>query len=438
MTSDARWKRGRGRRWRPFLCGVVLIVASACANDSRSDSTSPSLSPSSDNVAPPGFAEWITGEMVTWDIPGASVAVIEDYGVAWSAGFGLADVASGDAVTPSTSFQAASVSKPFAALAALLAYQEHGLSVDEDVNAFLGSVSADSASGGWVLPNPYATPVTMRMLLSHTGGTNDFHYSGYRRGVDQIPTTRQELDGAPPATTPTIEVVREPGSTWAYSPAGITVVQAILEDLYDRPFNEIMDDLVLDPVGLERSSFAQPAPAEISAAMAVPYLPDGSPLPEGPLVFNTEASGGLTTTPTELAELLIAIQRALAGDADGPIPVAIAEAMMVRQAGRTAPDHCIPTADPDASACESSWGLGFDVNLDEQFNHVPDGEPTGNWFGHTGFNTGYLTFALASKSGGNGVVVMVNMAPADMSGAVPQGAFMQAVVKRVAVDQGWS
>jgi hypothetical protein len=54
------------------------------------------------------------------------------------------------------------------------------------------------------------------------------------------------------------------------------------------------------------------------------------------------------------------------------------------------------------------------------FEHEADGRPTGDWFGHSGFNSGYLTLALGSKTNGCGVVVMANIAPEDMCGDAPQ------------------
>jgi len=213
----------------------------------------------------------------------------------------------------------------------------------------------------------------------------------------------------------------------------------VLEDLYEAPFAGIMQDLLLDPLGMADSTFEQPVPDDVATRIAVPYLPGGEPLPDGPRVFDTSASGGLTTTPGDLVLYLMAVQRALGGDADGPIPLPIAEAMMQRQRGTTLPDHCFPTGTPGKSACDTSWGLGFDVNLDATYGHAPDGEPTGGWFGHTGFNSGYLSLLLGSKAGGNGMAVLLNMAPQDMSTTdVPQAAVLVAIAGRIAADHGWA
>jgi len=394
---------------------------------------------------PPALASWLETEMMAAGIPGASIAVVRDFDIAWAAGFGASDVARHTRVTPDTLFQAASVSKPIAALAMLIALDEKGLGVDTPVDDLFQHFSGDAGIADWRLPNSFATPVTIRMLLAHTAGTNTFRYSGYRYGyyrdppgpIDVLPTIRDELLGLPPANTPAIEVAREPGTQWAYSPAGYTVVQAALMNLYGKPFDAIMNELVLEPLGVEYSSFAQPTPSGFAALMATPYLDANRAMPDGPRVFVASASGGLTTTPSELARMPIAVQRAFAGTAQGRITPRIASAALERQPGMTAPDACFPSNVAGENACRSSWGLGFDVNLTRYFEHAPDTAPTGAWFGHSGFISGYLAVMLGSKAGGKGVVIMLNVAPEDMSGDVPQWSFLMNVVRRIADAEGW-
>ena len=187
---------------------------------------------------------------------------------------------------------------------------------------------------------------------------------------------------------------------------------------------------------MDGSTFAQPVPEALTARMAVPYLPDGQRLPDGPRVFVASAAGGLTTTPTDLAKFVIALQKALRGEAQGAIAPRLAEAMMTRQPGRVL-GECFPTDDPGEKACRTSWGLGLDVNLTRYFGHRPDGAPTGDYFGHTGFNSGYLALVMGSKTDGNGIAILANMAPEDMSGSVPQFPFLTDLVRRVADEEGW-
>lgn len=419
---------------RPVLARVFALVLLA--------STLPiaSASGSTDAVEPPGpaagFEAWTVKQMKAQGIPGVSIAVVENHRLRWARAYGLRNVANAKRMTTATPLQAASVSKSLAAVAAMKVFSASGLSIDARLDPLRVRLSAAEGGGRWALANPFARPVTARMLMSHTAGTNTFHYSGYREGREHIPTLRDELYGRRPATTPAIEVMRRPGVHWAYSSAGFTVLQAMIDDRAGAPFAEVMRRQILAPSGMGASTFTQPLPASISRRLAVPYISARTPLRGGARVFNTEASGGLTTTPSDLARFLIAFQRGLAGDASGPVPPAIARRMMVRQPGTTLARSCIP-ARKRRQACRNSWGLGFDVNLDSHFDHEPDDQPTGAWFGHSGFNSGYLTIMLGSKTGGDGVVVMANVAPEDMSGAVPQFPFMTKVVSRISEDNGW-
>jgi CubicO group peptidase (beta-lactamase class C family) len=391
------------------------------------------------------FGEWLEAERTRSGVPGVSIAVIRDFRVAWAAGYGLADIARAIPVTTDTLFQAASVSKPATSLAVIIALKRHALGIEDDVDAILDRSPPLGPARSWRLANPYPAKVRVRMLLSHTGGTNAFHYSGYRyaydatppRPIDQLPSLADELFGRPPSNTPRIAVDRPPGATWVYSPAGYTVLQAMLTGLEGKPFAAVMDDLLLKPLGLAGDTFEQPAPPALFARMAKPYVTNDAPLADGPRVFVASASGGWTTTPTGLATLLIAVQKALAGAPQGAITPEIARAIMVRQPGVTPRGKCFPAAAPGEEACRTSWGLGFDVNLTKTFEHEADGRPTGEWFGHGGFNSGYLTLAVASKTGGKGAVIMANIAPEDMSGDVPQWSFMMRVVKRIAEAEGW-
>jgi CubicO group peptidase (beta-lactamase class C family) len=426
---------------KAFTAGVAILLLGV-ASTGWADADDPS----------DRLVAWITENMQSRDtrFPGVSVAVLRNFQIAWARGFGFADRVRKIPVDEHTTFQAASVSKAVTAVAAMIAFTAHGLQIDADINNVFRTFPPEPSVGFWTLPNPSFpdTPVTLRLLLSHTAGANTFRYSGYRHSyyedppdpIDPIPTMRQELLGLPPANTPAIHVFTRPGQYWAYSPAGYTVIQAALMNIYREPFADVMQRLILTPLGMRESSFVQPTPRRLVPRLAVPYMPDdkppfNKPLPYGPLVFDTASSGGLTTTPSDLARFVIAVQNALRSSTQEPIAPQIAREMMVRQPGVIAdPKDCL---DPDGKTCQSSWGLGFDVNIDKYYQHQADGTPTGAYFGHTGFNSGYLSMMIGSKTKGNGAVIMVNMAPLDMSGPVPQGVFLSNLMRQIADEEGW-
>ena len=72
--------------------------------------------------------------MDTFKIPGMSIAVIDDYKIAWARGFGVTEPGGSIPVTPRTLFQAGSISKPVAAAGALWLVEHGKLFLDEDVN----------------------------------------------------------------------------------------------------------------------------------------------------------------------------------------------------------------------------------------------------------------------------------------------------------------
>ena len=143
-----------------------------------------------------------------------------------------------------TLFQAASISKPVAALAALHLSQYGNYTLDENVNDKLKS---------WKVPDNEFTAkqkVTVRELLSHSAGLTVHGFPGYAASAP-LPTLVQILNGEKPANTAPIRVNVEPGTLWRYSGGGYTVVQQLMIDRLSKPFPAILQMAVLGPVGME-------------------------------------------------------------------------------------------------------------------------------------------------------------------------------------------
>jgi CubicO group peptidase (beta-lactamase class C family) len=251
-------------------------------------------------------------------IPALSVAVIDRDRLAWARAWGAA--------SPTTLFQAASLSKLATAVAALRLVQEHRLSLDADVNRMLAS---------WHIPsNPLdaAEPVTLRGLLSMTGGIGVPGYLGYAPGA-LLPSLIEILDGVPPATSPPVRVQYQPGHGYAYSGGGYEIVEALIEDATHKPFADAMQELVLKPAGMSNSFFLQPLPPRLAARAATGHRSDGSELPGGWRIVPERAAGGLWSTPADLAKLLIGIGRAYHGETGQLLAPAMAQEMVTRQNG---------------------------------------------------------------------------------------------------------
>lgn len=254
--------------------------------------------------------------MEHFHVPGASIAVIRDFKIHWAKAYGIADVETGRPVGADTLFQAASISKPVTAMAAMRLADEHRLSVDADINTILKS---------WHVPGATVTP---RSLMSHTSGADDgFGFPGYDPSAAR-PTVVQILDGKPPSNVGPVLFARPAYQAYKYSGGGVTVMQQALMDLTGRPFAEFMRSTVLNPLGMTDSSYEQPLPAARASHAARAHDGDGKPMGPPWHVYPEQAAAGLWTTPSDLARFMIEVQRAVRGPKGDVLTQASASAMV--------------------------------------------------------------------------------------------------------------
>src|SRR6185295_6054415 len=105
-------------------------------------------------------------------------------------------------------------------------------------------------------------PVTPRSLMSHTSGLGDgFGFPGYHPSAPR-PTVVEILNGSKPSNVGPVRMVREPLTAAQYSGGGVTVMQLAMTDALGTPFPEIMQSLVLGPLGMTHSAYQQPLSSE--------------------------------------------------------------------------------------------------------------------------------------------------------------------------------
>jgi CubicO group peptidase (beta-lactamase class C family) len=233
------------------------------------------------------------------NIPSVSLALIDQDSIAFARAYG-------ENATPNTLYQAASLSKFVAAVGAMRLVEQKKLALDEDVNVKLTS---------WKVPaNGFDErhPVTLRGLLSMTAGIGVPGFLGYAI-ASPLPNLTQILYGAPPANSPPVTVIAEPGGKYAYSGGGYEIAEALMIDSAQTPFVELMDALVLKPAGMSNSTFAQPLPRERETQAVMGHFIDGKEVLGGWHVFPEHAAAGLWSTPTDLANLLLLISRSWRG-----------------------------------------------------------------------------------------------------------------------------
>jgi CubicO group peptidase (beta-lactamase class C family) len=267
---------------------------------------------------PDNLNDCVAAEMQAHNITGVSLAIVRERQIVAVRAYG--HLAAGERlVDPETLFQAASISKVTSALAALMLAEKGILPLDEDVNALLST---------WKVPENEFTKekkVTVRRILSHTAGLGLHGFPGYARGRP-LPALADILDGKGSANTDPVLVESVPGSVRKYSGGGYTVLQQLMIDVTGKQFPALMRELVLEPLEMDRSTFEQPLPAAWHDSAACGHMRQLGRFRGNWNVYPEMAAAGLWTTPSDLARLVIALQRGKAGYT-GVVPPNIAEAM---------------------------------------------------------------------------------------------------------------
>lgn len=332
--------------------------------------------------------------MDLFHVPGVSVAVINDFKIEWAKGYGLADVSSGARVDADTLFQAASISKPVAAMAAVRAAQDGRLGLDRDINAILTS---------WQLPDSEFTrghAVTPRALMSHTSGLGDgFGFPGYHPSAPR-PTLVQILNGSEPSNVGKMVMERPPFTAEKYSGGGVTLMQLAMIDALGKAYPEIMQSLVLGPIGMTNSAYEQPLSAARDRHAARAHSGLGVAMDAKWHVYPELAAAGLWTTPTDLAKFAIEVQQTALGRSTRVLTRASVLEMLT------------PVGVGD-------YAVGFAI--------VKKGQ--GWYFAHGGSNWGFQCSLIAHRAKGYGLAIMTN---GDAGRTV-----INEIEARVAAAYGW-
>jgi CubicO group peptidase (beta-lactamase class C family) len=335
----------------------------------------------------------IVDRMRQLNVPGASVAVMRGYKLDWAKGYGVADQQTGVPVTPQTLFQAASVSKPVAAMATLKLVERGQLNLDRDVNRDLKS---------WKVPANQFTrehAVDLRSLLSHTAGTTVHGFGGYAAGA-RLPTLRQILEGVKPANSAPVVVNKVPGRGFRYSGGGIEIEQRLVMDVTNKPYPEVMRNLVLGPLEMSSSTYHQPLPKEFWPRAATAHDSKGRVIPGKWHTYPEMAAAGLWTTPTDMSRYVIEVLLASEGRSQKVLSRKMIQQMLTPQNG-------------------GPVGLGPFME-----NHRD-----GKRFGHGGSNAGFRCNFVGLLKRGDGAIVMTNSDSGDQ--------LIGEIMKSIAAAYGW-
>lgn len=322
-----------------------------------------------------------------------AAAVVVGDSVVWAEAFGVADPETGRAATLETIYRAGSVTKVVTAAAAVRLARKGVIDLDEPVALRVPEIVG--------LAGLQATdrPITLRDLASHTAGLEREPSSSLAGRGRRREWKRKTLE-----SIPLTEVRSSPGAAYEYSNVGYAILGLALERAAGRPFETVVGEEVLEPLGMRSSFFAVPRRDRRRLAAGYVNLESG---PADPRVPRAEHRGrgykvpseGLYTTACDLARLVMA----LSGAAGATVLDEDARAAMLTP----------PASEVDDRA---SYGLGLQLTR------------IGGTLlaGHSGTVAGYTSYLVFDPATRVGVVLLrsYNRGATNL-GAAAQGLVME-------------
>lgn len=366
---------------------INFILAVSIANIGFAQ-INPNIAKVENNLIPyvpiKGFKTWnIADRMKYHNIPGASIAVIKNYKIDFAKSYGFADTAKKIKATNETIYSAGSISKLVTAVIVLKLVDEGIIDLDKNVNEYLKSWRLDE--------NEYTkkTPITLKLLLSHKAGTSQSAYWGFNATEKKLPTVPEILAGGKNVGSNRVVVNSEPNKEWRYSGGGYIIVQMILMDVLQKDFETIAQQYVFKPLQMKSSTFQQPLSSAFQQRFSNGYS-QATWYTGTPYVYPQQAAAGLHTTATDLANLIIAIQKSIAGKSN-------------YLSKKMATTLVAPQVQISKGGYLEQMGVGAFL-LERADNTIE----AGKYFEHQGSNAGFISFAMGSVINGNGAVILLN------------------------------
>ncbi|UZK66743.1 serine hydrolase domain-containing protein [Sphingomonas sp. M1-B02] len=204
---------------RLILLAAFLLAAPAAAQPLTADQTAQ-------------VDKLVADALTATQVPSASIAIVRDGKIVYAKAYGDQgpNIA---APTSDARYQVASISKQFTAAALLLLEDEGKLSLDDTIGKYLPGVSGGAT-------------ITIRQLLSHTAGLQDYWPQDYSFAAMEQPATPQAIVDRW-AKKP-LDFV--PGTAWQYSNTGYTIAGMILEKVAGEPILAYLDRKLFKPLGI--------------------------------------------------------------------------------------------------------------------------------------------------------------------------------------------
>jgi CubicO group peptidase (beta-lactamase class C family) len=288
---------------KPMCCLVILVVG--CGKGAAPTMAMPDLGGATSTDAGDALDDYVLTHMKTAGVPALAAAVVKNDQVVLERAWGTADLTDSRPATPDTLFMLASVSKTVTAVALMQLVEQGKLTLDDPVDAKLGFQVRNPA-----FPN---TPITARMLLSHTSSIEDgprfysYNVVGMDSPIALDAFVRGYLtSGGMYFDAANWNATAAPGTHYSYSNAGIALAGELVETLSGMSLQQYCQQHLFGPLGMSESSFRL---ADLDRThIAMPYDSDGNGgyTAEGYFCYPDYPAGGLRTSANQLARFLMA------------------------------------------------------------------------------------------------------------------------------------
>ncbi len=329
-------------------------------------------------------------------VPGVAWGVIHDGELVHTGGAGTFRVGQERVPDAETVFRIASMTKSFTASTVLLLRDEGRLALDDPVAAHLPVLAR------WRLPTTDSAPVTIRQLLTMSGGLpTDDPWGDRQQGLD-LDRFMELLAEGPTFAWP-------PGTTFEYSNLGYGILGRLITAVAGAEYREIVRDRVLEPMGMSSTVYlAEDVPDE---RLAHGYVRRGEELVrEGEDGYGALASmGGVYSTVRDLGRWVVGFLDAFPArdEREGGHPLRRATRREMQQVQRYTPT-VVPAHAPDVAEPRIvSGGYGFGLM-------IWDDATTGTTIGHAGGYPGFGSHMAWHPATGLGIVALGNLRYAPM------------------------
>ena len=279
-------------------------------------------------------------------IPGISIAMIRDGELFWHKSFGVTHKYTKKPVTNETIFGAASLTKPLFAYVVLKMVERGEIDLDKPLTQYTDKP---------LISDSRIKLVTARQVLSHTTGFPNW-------------------SGDKP-----VWFNNNPGVKFAYSSEGFLYLQSVVEKITGQPLEAYLQQQILKPLEMNRSSLIWQPEYEIIASYGHNRQNQPKPMSKPK---TAGAAGSLRTNASEYAQLLIAMIKPGTVDSNNLTEASLQEMLT-----------------PQIKLSNSlDWGLGWGLEKTNQ----------GNFFWHWGDLVTFKSFTVASKDLQTGIVILTN------------------------------